>query len=253
MKKISLAVLAVIILLSAFIFYNNNSPRLIISSLSRKSNIKSGELVYRVNLFGAIPAGDAILKVERLEEYNGQKVYHLSATANSLRCWAKVFAADAVLDSYIDTQTYNPILFKQKAIFSNGKNINKEVLYDQKSGIMTTNKEKRSILPNTQDPLSLIFNIKHMDLDKIKEFETNINTNQKNYLFKGTAQSKDISINNKIYKIVFLQANISRRDKNPYHKSSISMVLLRERDNIPILINVFASGMLINAKLIDIE
>ena len=253
MKKISLTVLAIIILLSAFIFYNNNSPKLIISSLSRKSNIKSGELVYRVNLFGVIPAADAILKGERLEEHNGQKAYHLSATANSLRCWAKMFAADAVLDSYIDTHTYNPMLFRQKTTLSNGKNINKEVLYDQKSGIMTVDDVKRSILPNTQDPLSLVFNIRHMDFDKIKEFETNINTNQKNYIFKATTQTKNISVNKKTYKTIFLKAIIRRRDKSLYHQSQISIVLLKDKENIPVLIRVFSSGILINARLVDIQ
>ncbi len=69
----------------------------------------------------------------------------------------------------------------------------------------------------------------------------------------GKTNQQDITINKKTYRIVLVKAEIKRRDKNPYHKSNISMVLLREKENIPILIKVFASGILINAKLIDIR
>jgi hypothetical protein len=132
-------------------------------------------------------------------------------------------------------------------------NINKEVYYDQKNGIMTLNNIRHQIPPHTQDPLSLLFNTMRMDFDKVEEIEMNINTNQKNYILKGIATQEDIIINKKTYRIVLAKAEIKRRDKNPYHKSNISMVLLNEKENIPILIKVFASGILINAKLIDIR
>jgi len=52
---------------------------------------------------------------------------------------------------------------------------------------------------------------------------------------------------------VLLKGDISRRDKNPYHQTKISMVLVKDKENTPILINVFASGMLINVKLTSIK
>ncbi len=253
MRKLLFTIIAVVILSSIFLFYYNNSPKIIVSSLAGKTNVQAKELIYRVNLFGVLPVADAILKVERLEEYNGQKVYHLSATADSLRWYTKMYNAYAILDSYADINTHDPILFRQKAVIANEKVINKEVYYDQKNGIMTLNNIRRQIPPHTQDPLSLLFNIMHMDFDRVEGLEMNINTNQKNYVIKGLKRSRDMSIDKKAYKLVFLNADIERREKSPYHQSKISIVFCCDKENIPILIKVFASGAFLSAKLIEVR
>lgn len=249
-----LTIFFVIILFFVFIVHKNSNPKVIISRLLKKSDIESGELRYRIYLFGIFPVGEAVFTEEKIEEFAGQKVYHLNATAQSLKVLASLFSGYAVIDSYIDTHQLNPMLFKQRLVVTGKQDMNKEVFYNQKDGVMSIAGVRRQILPNTQDPLSGIFNVRRIDFDKTKEFEMNINTNQKNYILKGTADTKNISLNKKIYKTAFLEAEISRRDKNPYHKSRIAMVLLiRGKDTIPILIKAFTSGILINAKLIDIK
>lgn len=254
MKKILLTIFVLIVILSIFAYYNNNNPELIIYRLFEKGDIKPGEFIYRVNLFGIIPVARAIFKIEEIEKYEGQEVYHLNASASPLKLYANLFKGYTVLDSHIDKGTFNPILFKQKTVIPDRGVMDKEVFYDQQNGVMTLAGVKRSILPNTQDPLSLIFNLRHMNFDNTKELEMNINTNQKNYIFQGTVNQKDILINKKAHKIVVIEAEIKRRDKNPYHRSTITIVLLKnEKDNIPVLIKAFASGFLINAKLIDIR
>jgi len=252
MKK-WLLLFIVIILGLAFVVYNNSNIKSIISGLDKKGDIKSGELRYRIYLFGILPVGEAVFGVEKIEQYQGQKVYHLSATAQSLNVFSKFFNGTVALDSYIDIKQLTSLVFKEKIAISGKQGIDREITYDQKNGIMSIAGVKRQILPDTQDPLSAIFNLKRFNFDKIKDIEMNINTNHKNYIVKGTAVQWEISINKKIYKIVSTQAEIRRRDKNPYHKSSITIVLLKEKENIPILIKVFASGVLINAHLIEIR
>ncbi|MDP3732508.1 MAG: DUF3108 domain-containing protein [Candidatus Omnitrophota bacterium] len=253
MKKILLIISAAIILPSISLFYYNNSPKIIVSSLAGKINVQAKELIYRVNLFGILPLADVVIKVDERQDNNGQEVYHLSATANSLRWYRKMYNANAILDSYVDIVTHDPILFRQKAVIANGKAINKEVYYDQENGIMTLNNIRRRIPPHTQDPLSLLVNTMRMDFDKVKELEMNINTNQKNYVVKGIKHSRDISIDKKVYKLVFLDTDIKRREKSPYHQSKINITFCRGKENIPILIKIFASGAFLNARLIDIR
>jgi len=118
---------------------------------------------------------------------------------------------------------------------------------------MSIDDTKREIPPNTQDPLSAIFNLRRMNLDKPKEFQMNINTSQKNYLLRGKVSLRDLVINEKTYKTILVKSEISRRDNNPYHRSTVSMVLAGGKENIPIIIKVFASGILVNAKLIEIK
>jgi hypothetical protein len=92
-----------------------------------------------------------------------------------------------------------------------------------------------------------------MDFDRLKEIEMNINTNKKNYFLKGKVTPQDITIDKKLYKTFTLVATIKRSDKNPYHSSAITMVFLKDKENIPVLIKVVASGFLINARLIALE
>lgn len=245
--------LFVLILFLGLVARNNSNPGIIISGLAKKGSVASGDLKYRIDLFGVIPLGEATLFYERPAEYNGLKVYHLSAAASPLKFYAKLFKGYAVLDSYVDTQSRSPVLFRQKLEGPGKENPYKEVFYDQKNNTMSLAGVQRDILPDTQDPLSAVFNLRHMNFGDTGKIEVNINTNQKNYILAGTVRQKDLSLGKKIYKIALLKAQIKRRDKDSYHKSKVSMVLLEEKENIPILIKVFASGILINAKLVDIS
>lgn len=251
MKKWVILFIVSLVLSLTFIIQSNNSPKVIISKLAKKGNIRTGELRYRIYLFGIVPVGEAVFESEKVENYRDKKVYRLKAAAQSLELFSKFFRGSAILDSFVDVEELNPIAFKEKLIVSGKPDTVKEITYDQKNGIMSIGDVKRQIFPNTQDPLSAMFNIRRMDFSKVKEFEMNINTNQKNYILKGEAQEKAILINKQTYEIVLVKVEIRRHDNNPYHNSKMDIVLLEEKENIPIFIKVFAGGMLINAKLIE--
>jgi hypothetical protein len=251
MKKI-LLIISVVILIFLFIAMSND-PKIIIAKLAKNGDLEAGELRYRIKLFGLLPLAEATIRAEKAEEYRGEKVYHLSASAKTIKMVSKFLKGEASLDSFVDMQGLSPIAFKQRVRVSGKSDVDKEIIYDQRQGIMSIGDVHRQIPAGTQDPLSAIFSLKKMDFDKIKEFEMNINTNQKNYILKGRATSKEIAIKGKTYKIAFLEVSISRRDKNPYHKSRIKMVLLRGKENTPVLIKVFAGGVSLSAQLIDIK
>ncbi|TRZ95028.1 DUF3108 domain-containing protein [bacterium] len=252
MKKNLLILFLVLFTLTLLIRYNND-PKNVILSILKQGNLNAGNLTYRVNFLGIIPVAEATLSQNDEELYKGTKVYHLKATARSLKYLDVIFRGSATIDSYVDTKTLNPIFFKQELLSPGKEKENKEICYDQDNNTMTRDGVSRLILPNTQDPLSLIYNIRKINFDKIKEVEYNINTNQKNYIFKAKAKIKDITVHNKSYKIVLLKGDIRRRDKSPYHQTKISMIILKEAGNLPVLINVLASGVPINVRLSGIK
>ena len=254
MKKAFL-VLAICILAVVFILYRNSDPAFVISQLSKKGQIKMGELKYKIYLFGIMPVGEASFKEVEITDYQGKKVYHLAAEAHSLKFLEKLISGVAVLDSYIDPAQSSPLFLKQRIAISGKLEIVHEISYDQKRNVMTVNGVKRQILANTQDPLSLMFNLRKANLEIMQKFEFNINTNQKNYIFQGSSQPKDLIVNKQDYKCAFLKANIKRRDKdNPYHQSNVDIVMLKaDSENIPVLIKVFASGFLINIRLVEVK
>ena len=137
------------------------------SKLTKEGNLKPRELRYKINFLGIIPVGEAVLGAERIEEYNGQKYYHLNASVRSLKVFSKIFSAYAVLDSYIDMKEMNPAVFKQRVEISGKQAATIEITYDQKNNAMSTGGVRRQILPNTQDPLSAVFNIRRMNLENI--------------------------------------------------------------------------------------
>jgi len=252
MKKIAIMVAAIAILLVSIYKYNS-SPSLAISRLKGKAEAEPAKLIYRLYFLGVLPIGDAVFNKAQEETLGKARVYHLNASASTLKAYAKLGSASAVLDSYVDINTGNPLLFKQKVVSPGKEKSNKEVIYDQKNNVMTMGQKKRTILPNTQDPLSLIFNIRRLNLAQAKKAEYAMNANQRNYVFSASFREKDISYGGRGYKLAIMYSTIRRRDKNPYHQTSISVVFLQDKYNIPLTIKVFASGFLMNAKLVGAE
>ncbi|MDD5165807.1 MAG: DUF3108 domain-containing protein [Candidatus Omnitrophica bacterium] len=252
MKK-TLYIILIVILFLMVVWHVNNNPKFIASHLIKSGGIHPGNLKYRVNFFGIIPVGEAIFTLEKIEDYKGKKVYHLNATAQLLKLYSGLWKGHAIIDSYVDMQALSPVLFKQKLEAPGKENPNKEVFYDLENSTMSLDGVVRPIYPNTQDPLSAIFNLKRMDFTGNKEIEFNINTNQKNYILKGTAKEQELLIDNKMFKIITMNSEIKRRDRDPHHKSNVEIILLKAEQNIPILIKVFASGALITVKLVEIN
>ena len=253
MKKILLICIVIIFILFVIAF-NNSNPKNVIAKLNNLDVLQPKELRYRVYLFGVFPVGEALLTFEKIEDYNGEKLYHLNASAESLKILSKIFSGSVILDSYVNVNDLNPILFKEKLSVTGKESVEKEVFYDQKNNIMLSKGVERKIFPNTQDPLSAIFRIRRMDLNSIRDFELNLNTNQKNYLLQASVAQNEFFVRNKLFKTSCVKANIRRSDKNNrYHRSNMDIVFLKGKENIPILIKVFASGVLINVKLVEGE
>ena len=253
MKRGIIIFLVLIAICSLFVIHYNSHTGIIISQILKKGDIRPGELRYAVNFLNLLPVGEAVFGLSNEDELQGNNAYHLSAKAKTLGIYSRFFVAQAYLDSYLDKATLNPMVFRQRLSIKGKEDIVKEVFYDQQKHIMSIDGIQRQILPDTQDPLSAIYHIKNMDFTQNKEFSLNINTNQKNYILRGTSELKSVSIKGKICRLVLIKASITRRDKNPYHKSHISMILLQEKENIPILMKVFASGILINIRLTEIK
>jgi hypothetical protein len=252
MKKLFL-LLVIAGLVCAAVVYDNGNPAMIISRLKKGGPLKEGNLVYKIYAFGLIPVGYARINKALTETYNGRNVYHLSASAKSADYFSRFFHAATQLDSYIDPQTRNSVFFKQKVSVSNKSEVTKEITYDQQKGTMTMAGVKRQILPNTQDALSAIYNIMAIDLAAHKGFAIFLNTNQKNYIMEGSVATKEVRAAGTVFRLSSADVEIKRHDGNPHHKSKISITMLKDYGNIPILIKVFASGAMINAKLVKIE
>jgi len=249
MKRVLLVLLIPVILIVFASYQNNNNISLIISQLKYSDSIKEGDLEYQVNLFNVLPAAEAIFRGKEPTTIDQEPVEHLSAVASTANYFSRLFTARVYLDSYLRLADQNPLLFREKIMIKGKESDDKQVHYDQDAHIMTIDGTQRQILPSTHDPLSCMNALRNMDFSKINEVELNINTNQKNYILKGEVRPRRIKVEQDEYQLYILKARIQRRDKNPYHKTGITIVFLKSERNLPILVKVFASGAVINAKL----
>ncbi|MBN1912822.1 MAG: DUF3108 domain-containing protein [Candidatus Omnitrophica bacterium] len=249
----SFILLVVVGLFITGLFYRTNDVRSIIEKIDKAGPGLKGELVYRVNFLGFIPVGEAVFEPEESTDYRGVKALRLKAKAKTLDFFSRLFNSYVEAESYVDARSLNPLLFRQKLVINGKSREEKEVSYDQDSGVMTMDGVRRQILADTQDPLSAIFNMRKMDFKEKKDFSLYINTNQKNYILKGMVYPYYVSASKRGREVFLLKTQISRIDKNPYHKSRISMIIIGENKNIPLLMKVFASGALVHARLIKIR
>jgi len=254
MKRLTkfISLIALFLFLVSIFSYNNSNPEVIIKKVFKSEQINPQILRYRIYAFGLFPVGETYLHNAKHEKINGKDLYLIKGEAKSLDIIATFFKSEAALNSYIDPVDSNPVLFKQEISISGRPNQDKEVIYDQKQGFMITDGTRRQILPNTQDPLSLVFNLERMDFSKNKDIEMNINTKHKNYLFKGRVEEKS-DLSKKVGHEVYLaKTEIRRRDRdNPYHQSKVTIWFVKGEENIPILIKIFASGFIMNARLVE--
>ncbi|MCM8763043.1 MAG: DUF3108 domain-containing protein [Candidatus Omnitrophica bacterium] len=250
-RKIILFVFLIIAVLILWQLYQNR-PEVIIKRLSRGSHLNrpNPELIYQIKFLGVLPIGQAVIYPLKSDTYQGKEIYFLQAEAFPYAYIKTFLKFKAKIQSYINRKDYLPILFKQEIEVGEKTDV-KEVIYDQENHIMTLRKEQRTILPFTYEPLSLILNLRQMDFSKGREFDLNINTNQKNYGMQGFVLTKQQTSQGDFW---ILRSQISRRDKNnPYHRSKVTFYFLDNQERTPLLIKVFASGAYIVARLIDVR
>jgi Protein of unknown function (DUF3108) len=250
------AVFVALIILFAIIEISSSNPLSVIKRNKLQDRIirENSALVFMVDFQGIIPAGEARIRNMGLEPYQNKKAYHLSAKAYPLNIYAKFLHLEAKIDSYVDPDKLSTFKFKQSILLPNKTKQEKEILYDQARNIMELEGVKRQIFPNTQDPLSSMFYIQHQKLELGKEFDLNINTNQKNYQFyiKVVAR-QEYAIGNKKVVVWLLDGIIRRRDKNVYHRTTMKLWVLDGPEKIPILIKTVSNAGLVTARLTGIE
>lgn len=248
MKKVIIAILVIVtagLLISAY----QNNPKTILDKIDVvRLESQSKQLMFKVYFLGIFPLGKAVIEDNGLVRFEGKDLYLLSARAGSGGFVSRLYPFSAHIDSYLELKTFLPVIFTEK-LKTKDKVIAREARYNQADNIMEIAGQRRNILPETYEPLSALCRLRRLDLEKISNFDLNINTNQKNYAFSGDITKEDIRLKDSTVKIYRLKGKIFRRDKNLYHQSQLEFVLLGNGQKTPIFIKVFASGVLITARL----
>lgn len=259
-KRAIVAVICFLLLVLAVVFIfegsKNNAAYVVrslgIDNLASADTAKS--MMYGISFFGVLPVGKAELVNNGIIDYKGQQVYYLSGQADTAGIISSVFQAHAEAHSYIDKDKLYPVLFKQTLILPDKPKDEKEISYDQDNLMMEIKGVRRLILANTQDPLSIMFYLSRQRFETGKEFDININTNQRNYrFFLKVLRKEEVTIKGKSTGIWVVKGDIRRRDKSPRHTSMMTLWLLDNPAKTPLLTKVSSSGIFITARLVGMK
>lgn len=243
-----------IVILQVFIESFQDSPKTIIKKIIINNNSRGDILTFKVKYLGFLSLGKAILMNNGIEIYQGKDVYHLSANAQALSFISRFFNAQAQIDSFVDKQRLHSLRFVQTLILPDKPKDERVVLYDQDRNIMELKGVKRQILPDTQDPLSAMFYMQHQPFELDKEFDININTNQKNYrLYAKVIKKQEYLVYGKSAVVWIVNGDIRRRDKNPYHRTTMTIWFLEGTPKIPLLMRAMTNGGSVMVRLTGIK
>lgn len=240
-KKLILALLLLGLLLISLSLYHNR-PESIIKKISVVSD-GFDKIVFRVYYLGFLPVGETIVENKGIEKLDNLPVYHLRAYTKPNAFFNALYKADVILDSYIDKKTLLPLKFVQ-TLELQGKPKEERILrYDHTNKIMYKDGEGRIILPNTYEPLSLLFLfLKKNFISTGKTIDLNINTNQKNYQFLAQArQSKSYMVKGNNFNVCQIEGKVQRRNNTLRHSSTFTIFLLDKPLKVPILIKIFTN------------
>jgi hypothetical protein len=210
-------------------------------------------LTYRMYLFGLIPVGEARFVNNGRSVLAGGEVISLSGAGETAPYLSPLVKGEVSVTSSIDSATLSPLAFTQTLKVSGREDSVRRITYDQQAGIMTLGDVQREVPAGVQDPLSALYKLMRTDFDRTTTIGMDVNSNQKTYLLQGTVSQKDITVRNASYTLVTVAASAGRKDKNVYHRSRMNFVLSKQHANAPILIKVFAGGILVTAQLIDFQ
>jgi hypothetical protein len=214
----------------------------------------SGALCFSVSYGGFIPLGDAIITNEGIKRYNNRQVYHMHAQAKPAQIVDLFSKIEATADSYVDKDKLHTLMFSHKLEVLGKKKEDKVITYDQRKLFMEKDGEKRTILPDTQDPLSLILYLNNVDIEEGKEFDLNINTNQLNYQVLANAENKlKIKKGDKEIEVFVLKGTVKRRDGSFRNSLDFTIWLMDKPKRAPLLIKVFTKVGPLTARLTDMD
>jgi len=254
MKKVFLIILGVLLCLGSFQVFNNR-PQAILTDLHRKELLSSEgtTLRYIVYFMGVIPLVEATISQQEGVAYDGKQAIEMKFLAKPISPFFDFFKGRVELVSLLDAKEMNALKFSEFLHVPGSITEGREVFYDQKNNIIKVKEEERTMLPNTQDPLSMMYFLRHQNFVEGQEVDLNINTNQKDYRFLTKVDEKKVFlINHEEIAAVALGIDIKRRNKSRRNSTKMT-VWLTDDKKIPFLIKVFTNGLLIVIRLNSIS
>jgi len=209
------------------------------------------QLEFSVN-FGPISAGRLFMTVIGIKTVEGFPCYHIKYELNSRGLFSRLFKVRDIIETYIDTTTMSPRLFK-KNIHEGRYKSNKLYYFNHDEGIAYNQKDTVSIPYNTQDMLSIFYFLRTQDLSEGSEIEIPNFDNGKVFKMRFKIQKgRKVSVDVGTFDCIVLNPSIIPGEPvKP--KADITVWLTDDERKIPVLIKTKLKVGSMTAKLTKME
>jgi hypothetical protein len=184
--------LVVAILLVVFVFLSG--PALATDELppgTAPTVFGPGEkMVFKIG-YGPINAGEGILEVLGVTQYNGHTCYHVQSKANSNRFFSSFYKVRDKITSYVDVETlYSRYFHKRLREGDYRKTV--EIDFDHLAEIANYgNGESYPTTAGVQDVLSAFFYVRNLDLDVGDSYDLPAHSSRKTYDLRVLIHGKE--------------------------------------------------------------
>ncbi len=148
------------------------------------------KMVYSIG-YGVIDAGEAILEVIGLTEYQGKTCYHIQSKANSNRFFSSVYKVRDKIISYMDVETlYSRYFYKRLREGDYKKSV--EISFDHENEVARyANGKDYPTTLGVQDVLSAGYYVRTLDLAPDMVFDFPAHSSRKTYDLKVFVRGKE--------------------------------------------------------------
>jgi len=248
MRRIIFICAACLFLLMVALFaieYAKDSPRTILGNVSTGVTqaapvSREGErLTYIVKYLWILPIATAEIEVGQKDYYKNHRIYPLSAKGRVSDFISRFIKAHGEIKSYVDVGKLHPWRYEERSQAEGHSPSNKTILYDQDRQIMEFENIKRKIPPNTQDPLSAFFYLRHQQYEMGRETEFNVNSNKENYTLSAKLLKRQvIGFKEGEKKILVIESQIKSPKEFSKSEARITTYVTDDERRVPILLKI---------------
>lgn len=148
------------------------------------------KMVYKIG-YGLVNAGEGVLELVGLTEYQGHTCYHVQSRANSNRFFSSIYKVRDKIISYIDVHTlYSRYFYKRLREGDYKKTV--EISFDHEQEVARySDGNVYETVRGVQDVLSAFYYVRIQDLDVGDVFEVPAHSSRKTYDLKVYVRGKE--------------------------------------------------------------
>ena len=203
--------------------------------------------------YGFVKAGDAVLGVSDIVEYDGRQCYLISSKAVSNKMFSLFFRVEDRAMSYLDVERLVPLRF-EKHLQEGDYHKDQIVEFDHDRGIaIYDGSDEKPIDPGAQDILSTLFLVRGMGLEVGGSVYVNNHADGKNYPLEVKVLKRE-TISTPVGRFKCLKVEPVLRASGIFqHKGTLTVWLTDDERKLPVLMRSKVAIGAISAIITKIE